>query len=105
MRPLPELPISVIRIGEGAIHESLEVIDASIGGLALATEGSLVSARIGDRFSIRMSLAKYGEHQVDVVVRWSAPQQTGVELTDLGPEPTAAIRKYVAELLERGAPS
>lgn len=105
MRPLPELPISVARLGEGTIHESLQVIDTSIGGLALVTEGSLAAARIGDRFSVRMALAKYGEHDVEVVVRWCGPQQTGVEFIDMSAEPTTAIRRYVAELLERGAPS
>jgi hypothetical protein len=105
IRPLPELPIAVARLGQGAIHESLEVIDASVGGLALAKEGSLTRAEVGERFEVRLTLGALGEHRVDVVVRWTGPHQTGVEFVDMGPEPASAVRKYVAELLERGASS
>lgn len=105
MRPLPELPATAARFGDGTIHESLEVIDVSLGGLALATEGSLVDAKVGDRFALRLDIGSFGAHRADVIVRWAVEQQTGVEIVDLLPDVAVAIRRYVAELLERGAAS
>jgi hypothetical protein len=105
MRPLPELPATAARLGDGTIHESLVVIDVSLGGLALATEGSLVDAKVGDRFALRLDMGPFGAHRADVIVRWAAEQQTGVEIVDLLPDVGVAIRRYVAELLERGAAS
>lgn len=105
LRPLPELPILAARLSQGPIHESLQVIDVSVGGLALAKDGSLADAPVGERFGLRLTLAGLGEHRLDVVVRWAGAQQTGVEFVDPDGQATIAIRKYVAELLERGASS
>lgn len=90
-------------LGEGLVHESLGVIDVSVSGIALATTAS-VRLRSGDRAKLRLSLDHYGEHVVDIVVRWTSGDAVGVELVEPSAEAKKAVNRYVGELLERGAP-
>ena len=105
MKPIPELPATAVLQGSGLVHESLEVVDVSVGGLALATSGALENAAMGDAVTLRLGLSRYGEHTIPVTIRWKARGLTGVEFGALEPAATTAIRRFVAELLERGAPS
>jgi hypothetical protein len=105
MKPIPELPASAVLLGSGLVHDSLEVVDVSVGGLALATAGALEKLKSGDAVRLRIGLSRYGEHTIPAIVRWTARGLTGVEYGELEPAATTAIRRYVAELLERGAPS
>lgn len=90
-------------VGDGLVHESLGVIDVSVSGIALATTAA-VRLRAGDRAQLRLSLDHYGEHIVEIVARWTSGDAVGVELVDPTPEAKKAVHRYVAELLERGAP-
>ena len=90
-------------IGDGLVHESLGVIDVSVSGIALATTPT-VKLRAGDHAKLRLSLDHYGEHVVEIVVRWTSGDAVGVEVVDPTPEAKKAVNRYVGELLERGAP-
>lgn len=104
MKPLSECPVSAVLIGDPP--EQLSVSDVSVGGIAFVTEGSLKLATVGQRISLRLTLAHYGEHVVTADVRWVDEEAlTGARFVDLSPEATKAVRRYVAELLERGAGS
>jgi hypothetical protein len=98
-RPLAELPVAAVRLGANNIHETLTVADVSVGGLALMS----AVGKVGDRWEMQIGLGRFGDHRVDVVVRWVGAGLTGVELVDLAPEAAQAMSKYVGELLERGA--
>jgi hypothetical protein len=104
MRPLPELPAHGA-LSQGVIWEKLAVHDVSIGGVAFVTSDPLRGYKPGDPITLRLSLARYGEHGVTAQVRYVSDSVTGVEFTNLSPDATSAVRKYVAELLERGAMS
>jgi hypothetical protein len=104
MKPMPELPASAA-LSMGVIWEQLQVLDVSIGGIAFMVSEPLQAKKPGDELSLKISLARYGEHAIRAVVRYATATATGVEFVDLTPEATTALRKYVAELLERGAMS
>lgn len=104
MRPIPDCPASAVLIGE--ITEALTISDVGVGGMAVATTGIMRGVQVGQRLELRISLARYGEHVVAVSVRYVLEGGlTGLQFVDLTPEATKAVRRYVAELLERGAPS
>ena len=65
----------------------------------------LDGAGSGQRLSLHVSLSHYGEHDIGVEVRWCAEALVGVQYVGLTPAATTAVRRYVAELLERGAHS
>ena len=85
MRPLPELPAKVsLLVDSGPVE--LQLWDISVGGLAITGHSALSEADVrhlggGDAGLLGMQLA--------------APP----------PQVTSAVGRYVAELLERGAPS
>jgi c-di-GMP-binding flagellar brake protein YcgR len=104
MKPIPDCPASAVRLGEHP--EALTISDVSVGGIAFQTLGSLKNAQVNQRLDLRMSLARYGEHTISAVVRYvNDDGLTGAQFVDLSPEATKAVRHYVAELLQRGAPS
>lgn len=103
IRPLPELPARVRRT-DGAGME-LELFDVSIGGLGFVTERGFVDSRRDERIPIRLELGRYGVYDVVAVVRHVGPSTTGTEIDAPTPALTTALGRYIAELLERGAPS
>lgn len=102
MKPLPEFPAHAY-LGSNGEKGALPVSDVSIGGMALETCDLLRAHKVNDRLEMRISLARYGEHQVVAVIRYMLDSVTGIQFVDLTPEATTALRRYVAELLERGA--
>ena len=105
MRPIPELPASAELIGPSGVHAKLRLVDVSVGGIAFSRADTLLDAEPGTRMSLRVSLSHYGEHDITVDVRWCADALVGVQYVELTRPATVAVRAYVAELLERGAPS
>jgi hypothetical protein len=104
MKPIAECPAAATL--EGDTSESLDVADVSVGGIAFLTNEVLRQVSVGARLTLKLSLSHYGEHRVAADVRYVNPSAlTGMQFADLTPEATKAIRRYVAELLERGAPS
>ncbi len=102
MKPTPELPARAVVAVEGPLQEALTVFDVSVGGMALSPPGTGGTA-VGRRMTLNVSLGGgHGDHKLDVEIRWAAPQVIGVAFVDLTPEATQGVRRYVADLLERG---
>lgn len=100
VRPLPDLPVHAVLEGGGP----LQVVDLSSGGLALLAMGDVMAARVGERVSLRVELAQYGSHRVSAEVRHGSDTGViGVQFRDVPPPVAQALRRCVAELLERGA--
>lgn len=104
IRPLPELPAKLVRTDLEA-EEVLEVFDLSIGGLGLVTRGSIAEMSRGQRLDVRIDLGRYGTFPLVANVRYVGEALTGCELDELPPGYVAAVGRFIAELLERGAPS
>lgn len=96
------MPARVALLGHGLMREALDVIDMSIGGMALASP-ALKDAKVGGQMKLMITLGDRGEHAVDAVTRWATAETIGVELVDPPPAATQALGKYIAELLERGS--
>jgi c-di-GMP-binding flagellar brake protein YcgR len=101
MKPTPELPARAVIAVEGPVQESLTVFDVSVGGMALSHPGQGGTA-MGRKMRLHISLTGQGEYEVDVEIRWASPQVIGIAFVDLTPEATQGVRRYVADLLERG---
>lgn len=81
------------------MQESLEIVDISVGGLALAD----TSIAVGTTARIKLALDRHGEYFVDVEARWSANGTTGLTFVSPSAPAAQAIQRYVSELLEVGA--
>lgn len=98
-KPTSALPARAVRALDTLLQESVEIVDISVGGMALAS----VNADVGTKMRLTLTLAGQGEHVVDVIVRWASRDSIGVELVDPPAPTTQALQRYMAELLERGA--
>lgn len=107
MRPISDLPARAHLLGEGDPVE-LRVWDVSVGGLAVVADDAVAQLQPGARAKLRLDVGRYGSFEVEVVVRHRGGDQSGtigMELVDPPSEVTGSVGRYVAELLERGAPS
>jgi len=104
MRPIHDLPATAELLGPGDARTPVGIVDVSVGGIALA-RGDVLNGEPGTRVALRLSLSQYGQHEVTVDFRWCVDAVIGAQYVDLTKPATAAVRAYVAELLERGAPS
>lgn len=101
LKPSAEVPARVSLVGDGLMREMLDVVDISVGGMAL-TAAVLNDTKPGERMKLQIALAGSEEHAIDVVTRWTKAGVVGVEVVDADPRAAQAISRYVAELLERG---
>ena len=101
LKPSAEVPARVALPGDGLMREALDVVDISVGGMALASP-ALKDSKAGARMKLVITLGTQ-DYSVDVVTRWATSETIGVELVDPPPAATQALGRYVAELLERGA--
>jgi hypothetical protein len=99
-KPLPELPAHVLSMVSPEITEPLDVVDISVSGIAIV-EGMKTSV-VGATLSLRLVLPS-ATLPLDAVVRWVARGMIGLELDAPSEVASAAIGRYVAELLERGS--
>src|SRR3954452_17328516 len=91
VKPTPELPVHVLAQVSSTITEPLDVVDISVGGLALIQ--GMKKETVGSKVNLRIVFPE-ATHPVDALVRWVAKGMVGVELVD-PPEPTAkAIRQF-----------
>lgn len=104
VKPSPDLPVRVALASDGLLREALDVMDLSVGGLALSSP-ALASTKPGDRFRIHLTLGTGREHAVEVVTRWKSAEGAGVELVDPPPSTAQELGRYIGELLERGGSS
>ncbi len=101
VKPTADLPARVALGLESLVRETAEVHDVSVGGLALGSK-QLASSPRGTRVHLELMLGTYGDHRVEVETRWTSGELVGVELVEPTNDASQAIRRYVAELLERG---
>ena len=103
LKPSAEVPARVALVGDGLMREALDVVDISVGGMALASP-ALKDSKAGARLKLVITLGtSHDDHAVEAVTRWATSETIGVELVDPPLAATQALGKYVAELLERGA--
>lgn len=105
LRPVPELPAEARLLDD---DRELSVWDVSVGGLAVSMREDLRDLELGSRHRVRLSLSRYGELDLEVEVRHrggDAAGTLGLMLVDPPSRAVAVLGRYVAELLERGAPS
>ncbi len=105
MRPISELPARARLLGGEDL--ALRVWDVSVGGLAIVADPRIAHLGPGDRTRLHLDLGRYGAFDLDVEVRHRGGDTgtVGMQLVSPPPEVTTAVGRYVAELLERGAPS
>lgn len=104
VKPSSDLPARVALASDGLLREGLDVVDLSVGGLALSSP-ALASTKPGDRFRIHLTLGTGAEHVIDVVTRWTSKDGAGVELVDPPASTAQELSRYIGELLERGGSS
>ncbi len=102
VRPSHDLPAHGALTGSGIVHESLSILDISVGGMALVLEPSLARLEPGEHVKVQLSLGTFGELSVEIQVRWKAKGTAGVQFVTPDPKVSMVLGKYVAELLERG---
>ena len=101
-KPLPDFPLhAVLRVGDQASVAT--VADISVGGLALSSCGGLDVGSPGNRVRLQLEFATIGAHKVDAVVRHLRDSLVGLEFVEMNDKTATTVRRYVAELLERGA--
>jgi hypothetical protein len=99
-KPTPDLPAHVIAEVSPAINETLDVVDISVGGLALLQ--GMKKEVVGT--SVKLSLVLSGTpYAIEGSIRWVAKGMFGIELTNQNDDTARAIRRFIGELLERGA--
>jgi c-di-GMP-binding flagellar brake protein YcgR len=103
VKPTVDAPAQATMATGEKLREVVDIFDISVAGAGLAAMGKLVHAKVGDRMAMHLSLGAWGEHAIDVVVRWISPTVIGVELVDAPPDTARALQRYVSELLARGA--
>ena len=101
LKPSADVPARVALVGDGLMREMIDMVDISVGGMAL-TAAVLSGAVPGKRMKLSIALGSDEEHAVEVETRWTAGGIVGVEVVDAPPRAAQAISRYVAELLERG---
>jgi hypothetical protein len=104
LKPTPDLPVSVALASEGLMREMLDVIDLSVGGLALSSP-ALAATKPGDHLRLHLTLGGSAEQVIEVVARWKSQDGVGVELVDPSGRASQELGRYIAELLERGGSS
>lgn len=102
IRPLPELPVKVVRL-DVEPPEPVAVYDISIGGLGLVTGGSLKTTARDQTVTLSIDVGRYGQFELPAKIRYVGITITGAELVDPPHAATSAFGRYLAELLERGA--
>lgn len=95
------MPARVALVGDGLMREMIDVVDISVGGMAL-TAAVLSGTTPGKRMKLFVALGSDEEHAIEVVTRWTAGAVIGVEVVEPTPRAAQALSRYVAELLERG---
>lgn len=100
-KPVPELPAHVLREVMPTITEALDVVDISVGGLAIL-DGTSAGASPTPVMKLRLVLPD-ATYPIEGMVRWVAKGMVGLEFVDPPAETTRAIQRYVGELLERGS--
>ena len=95
----------VLTCGDGMISQSLQVMDVSLGGLALIVDDALMTRNVGDVMPIHWKTTGGGAVELPAVIRHKAATEggiCGVEFEDLSDSALNVLERYVTEMFERG---
>ena len=101
MRPAVDYDVRV-EIVEGAVFSRVEVVDLSLGGLGILIEPPVDAYPLGASLDLRVGTPEAEPVRLKAVVRHGARGVCGMEFQNLDEAALAALRRAVAELLERG---
>jgi hypothetical protein len=101
VRPAADYDVRV-ELVEGAVFSRVEVVDLGLGGLGILIEPPIDRCELGAALELRIGTPEAEPVRVHAVVRHRARGVCGVEFQNLDEAPLAALRRVVAELLERG---
>ncbi len=107
MCPVPELP-AVVQVKSGGQSREALVHDISLGGIGVYLTDAFADLESGATFEMTLDLGPHGKHALTGRVRHVGRDEPGVlgtEFVALEGDAYSAVKRYVAELLERGAPS
>jgi c-di-GMP-binding flagellar brake protein YcgR len=91
-----------VEIVEGAVFSRVQVVDLSLGGVGILIEPPVDAYELGAALELRIGTPEADPVRVSAVVRHRARGVCGAEFQRLGEPAVAALRRAVAELLERG---
>jgi hypothetical protein len=101
VRPAADYDVRV-ELVEGAVFSRVEVVDVSLGGLGILIEPTLDNCQPGAALDLRVGTPDAEPVRVKAVVRHRARGVCGMEFQNLDEAAVSALRRAVAELLERG---
>jgi hypothetical protein len=101
VRPSADYDVSATFSEDGIVWLRLQVLDLSVGGLAVLIADDLAHKRRGDRLKLQLSLP-LGVSNVSGTIRHLGRGVCGIEFDPLADADMNLVRTAVAELLERG---
>jgi hypothetical protein len=101
VRPTADYDVRV-EVVEGALFLRVQVVDVSLGGLGILLEPLVDAYQLGAAVELRLGMPGAEPLRVKAIVRHRARGVCGMEFQELGEPALAALRRVVAELLERG---
>jgi hypothetical protein len=101
VRPAADYDVRV-EVVEGALFLRVQVVDVSLGGLGILIEPPVDAYQLGGALELRLTTPEAEPLRVKAIVRHRARGVCGVEFQELSEPALAALRRGVAELLERG---
>ena len=101
VRPAADYDVGV-EVIEGAVYSRVQVVDLSLGGVGILIEPPVDQYALGASLELRVATPEAEPVRVTAVVRHRARGVCGAEFQGLNEPALAALRRAVAELLERG---
>jgi hypothetical protein len=101
VRPAGDYDVSV-EIVDGAVFSRVQVVDLSLGGVGILIEPPVDRYGLNEALELRISTPEAEPVRVSALVRHRARGICGAEFQGLSEKALAALRRAVAELLERG---
>lgn len=101
VRPAADYDVAM-EICEGAVFTRVRVVDFSLGGVGILIEPPVDRYELGTKFEMRVKTPDAAAVSVSAAVRHRARGVCGAEFVGLSDAARLALRRSVAELLERG---
>ena len=103
VRPTQELPLTVTLESDAGDGTVVGVLDISHGGFGLHATGPLLEVKAGDRLHLRLeAMGKSATVLAEVRHNGAKAGTTGVMFVDIEDPAKRLIRRYIAEMFERG---
>jgi c-di-GMP-binding flagellar brake protein YcgR len=101
VRPATDYDVGV-EIIDGAVYSRVQIVDLSLGGVGILMEAPVDGYALGAALELRVSTPEADPVRVTALVRHRARGVCGAEFQRLDEAALSALRRAVAELLERG---